>query len=65
MAGLFDGSVVDCDEEDDPFREIGAVPEPIAEPLGDESPPDARLTSSPDPKVRSTGLVSDLMRADL
>ncbi|GES65263.1 C6 transcription factor [Aspergillus terreus] len=65
MAGLFDGSVVDCDADDDPFREIGAVPEPIEEPLGDESPPDARLTTSPDPKIRGTRLVSDLMRADL
>lgn len=65
MAGLFDGSVVEFDPEDDPFRDLKGLSDPLLEPLIDDRQPDTTLPPSPESPTRSNSLVSDLMKAEL
>ncbi|RAQ45660.1 fungal specific transcription factor domain protein [Aspergillus flavus] len=64
MAGLFDGSGVECDSEEDPLRERATLPEQVPEICSDDQQ-GGGSPRSPDPQTRPCGLVSDLMRADL
>ncbi|KAE8153333.1 fungal-specific transcription factor domain-containing protein [Aspergillus avenaceus] len=65
MAGLFGGSGIECDSEDDPLREITALPEPVSEAFSDEPQSGSKSPGSSESHGRSNSLVSDLMRADL
>ncbi|PWY77013.1 C6 transcription factor [Aspergillus heteromorphus CBS 117.55] len=67
MASLFDGSLIDCDSEEDPLRDLPALPGPLSLPVLEPSSSEGRGTKSPrSPGSPSRpGLVSDLMRADL
>ncbi|KAL4892833.1 fungal-specific transcription factor domain-containing protein [Aspergillus ambiguus] len=65
MTGLFDPPVLDYDADEDLFREIQVPPDSVAEPLGDGSPSESKITASPSQKIRRNELVTDLMRADL
>ncbi|RAK71380.1 fungal specific transcription factor domain-containing protein [Aspergillus fijiensis CBS 313.89] len=89
MASLFDGTVLDCDSEDDPFRDLtslsdsipvsvpfSALPDPVLAPVEEletrerDAHPTISSTKIQSPRTpeslpRSTGLVSELMRAEL
>ncbi|RAK97281.1 fungal specific transcription factor domain-containing protein [Aspergillus ibericus CBS 121593] len=67
MASLFDGSVLDCDSEEDPLRDLPPLPDPLPV-MPDAASDDQRSSKSPrspGSPSRPPGLVSDLMRADL
>ncbi|PWY78032.1 C6 transcription factor [Aspergillus sclerotioniger CBS 115572] len=66
MASLFDGSIIDCDSEEDPLRDLPSLPDslPVMPDTSDDQR-SSRSPRSPGSPNRPTGLVSDLMRADL
>ncbi|GKZ84086.1 hypothetical protein AnigIFM56816_009405 [Aspergillus niger] len=69
MASLFDGTVIDCDSEEDPLRDLPPLPDPLSGTMPDQSSDDRRTGTrsprSPESPNRPSSLVSDLMRADL
>ncbi|RAL11873.1 fungal specific transcription factor domain-containing protein [Aspergillus homomorphus CBS 101889] len=89
MASLFDGTVLDCDSEEDPPRDFSSLSDPIPVSVPLSTLPDAVLASgeeqeqcerdiqptisstkvqsprTPESLPRTTGLVSELMRAEL
>jgi hypothetical protein len=65
MAGLFDGSGVECDSEDDPLRDMPVLPEAFPDIFSEDQHIVPQSPRSPEPQPRASGLVSDLMRADL
>ncbi|KAE8395556.1 fungal-specific transcription factor domain-containing protein [Aspergillus alliaceus] len=65
MAGLFDSSGIECDSEEDPLRDITTLPEQAPEIFSDDQQTRDRSPQSPEALTRPSGLVSDLMRADL
>ncbi|KAE8356274.1 fungal-specific transcription factor domain-containing protein [Aspergillus coremiiformis] len=65
MAALFDSPEIECDSEEDPFRDLAALPEPGPEIFSDDQQTGGRSPQSPEAQSRPSGLVSDLMRADL
>ncbi|KAF7591020.1 hypothetical protein BBP40_002038 [Aspergillus hancockii] len=65
MAGLFDGSGVEGDSEDDPLRDMPALPESLPDIFSEGQQAIPRSPRSLEPQPPAGGLVSDLMRADL
>ncbi|KAF9895179.1 hypothetical protein FE257_000081 [Aspergillus nanangensis] len=65
MTGSFDGSMVECDFEEDPFPDFDPLTKLRSASLHDDQTSEIKLPSSPDSPPRASGLVSDLMRADL
>ncbi|OOF90933.1 hypothetical protein ASPCADRAFT_518816 [Aspergillus carbonarius ITEM 5010] len=67
MASLFDGSILDCDSEEDPLRDLPPLPDPlpVMPDVSDDQRSSRSSPRSPGSPNRPTSLVSDLMRADL
>ncbi|KAK1144931.1 hypothetical protein N8T08_004646 [Aspergillus melleus] len=60
MASLFNSSLVDMDPGDDPLKDLPSLPD-----FSDDRGTDIKSPTSSDSQPRTTGLVSEFMRADL
>lgn len=64
MANLFNGSLVDVDSEDDPLKDLPSLTDSLPDCLSDDRR-DIKSPTSLDSQPRTSGLVSEFMRADL
>ncbi|PYI00388.1 hypothetical protein BO78DRAFT_434453, partial [Aspergillus sclerotiicarbonarius CBS 121057] len=66
MASLFEGSVIDCDSEEDALRDLPPLPDALpGMPDVSDDQRSSKSPRSPGSPSRASSLVSDLMRADL